>query len=155
MDPSPHKIAFELVRQLAADEKLASASVDLFGETPAFYLDDDDPDNRSPHILATPESSEEGIGPDGDIRIRLAVSAYARPEEDRLTPDGAVPGLSLKPSSARFDAFARAVWLAAKRTRPGAILLSHSAEWGFGEFYPLLFVIYTLNYQTIQAFGDS
>ncbi len=155
MDPSPHKIAFELIRQLAGDQALANAALNLFGDSPRFYLDDDDPEDKAPHILATPDTSEEGIGTDGDIRIRLVVSAFADIEEDKLTPDGATPGLFLMPSSAKFDEFARAAWLAAKRTRPGAVLRSHSAEWVFGQYYPLLFVIYTLSFETIQAFGDS
>ena len=155
MDPSPHRIAHELLRQLAEDEDFASSAVPLFGASPNFYLDDDDPEDRAPHILATPDTSEEGIGTDGEIRIRLVVSAYAPPEEDAVTPEGGTPGLFLRPSTAKFDALARAAWLAVKRTRPGAILQSHSAEWGLGELYPLLFVIYTLTYRTIQAFGDN
>ena len=154
MDPSPHQIAHELLRQLATDERLANAAVPLFGASPNFYLDDDDPEDKSPHIIATPDTSEEGEGTDGDIRIRLVVSAYARPEEDEVTAEGGTPGLFLKPSAAKFDAFARAVWLAVRRTRPGAIFQSYSAEWGLGEFYPLHFVVYTVNYRTILAFGD-
>lgn len=155
MDPSPHRIAHELLRQLAADEEFASFVLPLYGSAPVFYLDDDDPDDKAPHLLATPETSEEGIGTDGDIHIRLVVSAYADAEEDAITPDGSTPGFFLKPSSVKFDEFARAAWLAVKRTRPGAVLQSHSAEWGYADYYPLLFVIYTLSFRTIQAFGDS
>jgi hypothetical protein len=155
LDPSPHKIAFELIRQLAQDEALANAALHIFGDAPRFYLDDDDSEDKAPHILATPDTSEEGIGTDGDIHIRLVVSAYADIEDDSVTPDGAIPGLFLKPSSAKFDDYARAVWLAAKRTQPGAVLQSHSAEWGYADYYPLLFVIYSLSFKTIQAFGDS
>lgn len=154
MDPSPHEIAHELLRQLATDERLADAAVPHFGASPVFYLDDDDSDDKAPHIMATPDTSEEGEGTDGEIHIRLVVSACAPPEDDAITPEGGTPGLFLKPSTVAFDAFARAVWQAVKRTRPGAILRSHNAEWALGDFYPLHFVIYTLNYSTIQAFGD-
>ena len=155
MDPSPHRIAHELLRQLVADEEFASFVLPLYGSAPVFYLDDDDPEDKAPHILATPDTSEEGLGTDGDIRIRLVVSAYATPEEDALAPDPESSGLFIKSSSATFDALARATWQAVKRTRPGAILQSHSAEWGFGDLYPLLFVTFTLDYRTIQAFGDQ
>lgn len=155
MDPSPHRIAHELLRQLAADEEFAAAVLPLYGAAPIFYLDDDDPEDKAPHILATPDASEEGLGTDGDIRIRLVVSAYATPEEDALAPDPESPGLFIKSSSATFDALARATWRAVKRTRPGAILQGHSAEWGFGDLYPLLFATLTLEYRTIQAFGDQ
>lgn len=155
MDPSPHRIAHELLRQLAADEEFAADVLPLYGAAPVFYLDDDDPEDKAPHILATPDTSEEGIGTDGDIRIRLVVSAYATPEEDALAPDPESPGLLIKSSSATFDALARATWQAVKRTRPGAILQAHTAEWGFGDLYPLLFVTFTLEYRTIQAFGDQ
>ena len=155
MDPSPHRIAHELLRQLAEDEGFVNNALPLFGAAPSFYLDDDDPDDRAPHILATPDTSEDGIGTDGDIRIRLVVSAYATPEEDVVTPEGETPGLFIRPSTAKFDAFASMALSAVKRTRPGAIFQAHSAEWGLGELYPLLFVIYTLTYRTIQAFGDQ
>lgn len=155
MDPSPHRIAHELIRQLAADEEFAAAVLPLYGAAPVFYLDDDDPEDRAPHILATPDTSEEGIGTDGDIRIRLVVSAYATPGEDALAPDPEAPALFVKSSSATFDTLARATWRAVMRTRPGAILQAHSAEWGFGDLYPLLFVTFTLEYRTIQAFGDQ
>ena len=154
MDLSPHCIAHELARQLAVDDKLLSSAVPLFGASPLFYLDDDDPEDHAPHIVVTPDTSDEGIGTDGDIKIRLTASAHAAQGEDIATPDGGTPGLMIWPSAAKFDIFAREVWEAVKRANPGAILDGHTAEWSFGDFYPLHFVVYTLNYRTIQAFGD-
>lgn len=150
MDATPHNIALELLRQMSADGNLRAATLESYGAEPLFYIDDDDPEEDSPHVVATPgESSGEGGG--GEISIRLLASA----RDEDVAPCQILPGQDGGDApGARFERFALAALAAAKATTPGAILVSHSAEWDYAGLAPLRYVIFTLNYRTINAFGD-
>ena len=150
MEATPHNVALELLRQMSADESLRDATLDDYGAEPLFFIDDDDPEENSPHLVATPAESSGGGGGD-EFSISLLASAH---DED-VAPYQILPGLTGDDSAgARFERFALAALAAAKRTTPGAILVSHSAEWDYAGLAPLRYVIFTLNFQTIKAFGD-
>jgi hypothetical protein len=151
-----HTIARDLLRQFSAVDAIRDAALDAYGTEPRFYLDDDDPEDPAPHIIATPDSSADGHGPDGEYAIRVVVSARdfegdgIAPEID---PDGGA-GCFHIPAADRFDEFAQTVWDAVREATPGAILLSREAEWSFAGFQPLRFAVFTFTYRTIHAFGD-
>jgi hypothetical protein len=150
MEATPHNVALELLRQMSADESLRDATLAAYGATPLFFIDDDDPDDNSPHVVATPaESAAEGGG--DEMSIRLLASA----NDDDVTPCQILPGETGGDSpGARFERFALATLAAAKRTTPGASFVSHSAEWDYAGLAPLRYVIFTLTFQIIKAFGD-
>ena len=151
-----HDIARELLRQLSADVTIRSAAIDIYGEPPRFYLDDDDPDDGAPHVIATPEGSEGGLGPDAIHTVSLAVSARDF-EGEGTAPDverGSDGTRFLIPASERLDRLAAAVWDAIPAATPGAILDGRSADWAFTGYQPLRFAVFTLTYRLIKSFGD-
>lgn len=150
MNTTPHQVAIELLRQMGADERLGYAAAESYGAPPLFFIDDDNPDDDSPHIVATPSESSGAPG-GGEFSIRLLASA----RDEDVAPCQILDGIDGDDSAgARFERFALASLDAALRARPGAIYVSNSAEWDYAGLAPLRYVIFTLNYKTIQAFGD-
>lgn len=151
-----HAIARELLRQLAESKEVRAVALEDYGEEPRFYLDDDDPEDGAPHVVATPDTSEGGLGTDGLDAVRVTVSARDF-EGDGVAPDadpGSGAGCFHLQAADRFDRLADAVWRAVRAATPGAILSGRSAEWAFAGFQPLRFAVFTLNYREIQSFGD-
>lgn len=151
---SAHKIAHNLIRQLAADQRLAEKCVELYGEAPRCFLDDDFEAGDEPRILATPDSTSGGCGQDDEMDIRLVISARDR-DTDAGQPQPDADGLAQSiPAGAALDAFASETWRAVQDATPGAILLGRSIDWDFASFAPLRFAIFTLNYRQIHSYGD-
>lgn len=151
---SAHMIAHNLVRQLAADAALAEKCVELYGEAPRCFLDNDTEAGDEPRILATPVTSSGGCGQDDEIDIQLTISARDRDiEAGQPQPDA--DGLSLSiPACDALDAFATETWRAVKDSRPGGILIGRSVDWDFASFAPLRFAVFTLYFKLTHSFGD-
>lgn len=151
-----HRIAQGILRQLSSLDAIGSVAASDYGALPRFYLDDDDPGDTAPHVIATPDGTEGGHGPDSVFTVRVIVSARDR-EGEGVAPvgdPGSGDGVFFVPAAERFDRFADSVWRAIPDLTPGAILAERSAEWAFAGFQPLRFAIFTLTYRQIHSFGD-
>lgn len=154
MDCTAHQIAHNLIRQLATDAALTEKCVELYGEAPRFFLDDDSEAGDEPRILATPDTTSGGCGQDDEFEIRLVISARDR-DADAGQPQPDPEGLPQAiPACIALDAFATETWRAVRAATPGAILLGRSVDWDFTSFAPLRFAIFTVNYKQIHSYGD-
>lgn len=149
-----HNVAYSLIKQLAVDQELLRVSTELFGMEPQFCLDDDVASDR-PRIVCTPARESGILYSDTEMSIELMVAVPDPEIGSGMAQDYLASGdVSVAIPSFNFDTFADAVWQAVRRASPGAKLVGREAEWDYVTFKPLRIVVFTLNYNITNVFGD-